>query len=127
MKKPIIRWSIAVVVAVLLFLVVPQFFARDLQEESARNLAALWLVAYPVFSVIGGIVAGWFIQDMWPYPILVPILFLTGVWITIGPPVPSTWFQAASYLGFGVIAMLVTALIRYRRAHKDPLEFRFRH
>ena len=58
MKKPIIRWSIAVVVAVLLFLVVPQFFARDLQEESARNLAALWLVAYPVFSVIGGIVAG---------------------------------------------------------------------
>lgn len=127
MKRPIVRWAIAVVVAVLLFLVVPQFFTQELQEESVSNLIALWLVAYPVFSVIGGIVAGWFIQDMWPYPILVPVLFLAGVWMTMGTPIPSTWFQAASYLGFGVIAMLVTALIRYRRAHKDPMEYRFRH
>ncbi len=127
MKRPWVHWLVGLVPAVFLMIVVPRFFSSQLEVESVSNLMALWLVAYPVFSVLGGILAGWFVNDMWPFILVVPVLYIIGVWTTMGQPVPSTWLQAASYLGFGLIAMLVTALIRYRRAHRDPYNYHFRH
>jgi len=109
-NRGLIRW-IGITVAVMFIL--PFAVAKLASECAGMALCMiLFLVINPIYSIILGIVAGWYIKALWNLPLISSVAFLAGAWLFFD--IHELWFMAyaAVYLCIGIIAMLITNYIK---------------
>ncbi len=66
----------------------------------------------PLYSVLIGAFAGKDIRHLWSLPIISAALFLMGTWIFFDMGETAFILYAAVYLALGIVAMLISTLIR---------------
>lgn len=108
MKKFII-WTLAALVLMLGF----PFLA--VQFAGTNGMAVCFILFFlvnPLFSLACGIFSGLDIKRLWVLPVIVPVLFLAGVWLMFDPGEPAFLLYGAIYLGLGIVSMAVSAVIK---------------
>ena len=71
----------------------------------------LFYIVNPVFSAVCGIFAGTDIKRLWAVPVIVPVLFLMGVWIFFELGEPDFLIYGLSYLIIGATTTLLSYLL----------------
>ena len=110
--KTLAGWTAAAAVLMIGFPWLAVAFAGD------AGMAVCFLLFFgvnPLFSVVCGWAAGRNIRQLWPIPILVPVLFLAGVWIFFSLGEPAFLLYAGAYLVIGLVTMGISALVKNRK------------
>ncbi len=111
MKKQFIVWS---VISVLVMLGLP-FMAVLFAGDAGMMICVLLFYAWnPIYSVIIGSVAGKAVKELWPLPVISPVLFMIGVWIFFTMSEVMFIIYALVYLALGMAAMFISNLINKR-------------
>ena len=75
----------------------------------------LFFTVNPLCAFICGAFAGIDARKLWSLPIIVALLFLSGVWVFIAPFESAFIIYAIGYLIIGFIGMLVRILLTKRK------------
>lgn len=71
-----------------------------------------FFIAGPVLSLATGIYSGWDFRRRWWLPAANALLYLFGTWLFLEMGEPGFLLYTLCYLAIGVLAMLVTAILR---------------
>ena len=72
----------------------------------------LFFAVNPLYSVLIGAYAGKDVRHLWSLPVISAVLFLIGTWIFFDMGETAFILYAAAYLALGIVAMLISMLIR---------------
>lgn len=72
----------------------------------------LFYIVNPMFSAFCGIFAGTDIKKLWAVPLIVPALFIAGVWMFFDFGEPDFLLYAGTYLVIGIITTLLSYVIK---------------
>ncbi len=109
--KKLVSWIFA---SALLMIGAPFLAVKFAGDAGMAVCFILFLAVNPVYSLVCGIFAGADIKRMWALPIIVPVLFLSGVWIFFEMGEPNFLVYSGAYLAIGLASMLVRALFAAR-------------
>ena len=112
MKKNFIFWS---AVSAVLMLVLPWLASTFVKEDAGMVVCLLLFFAVnPLYSVLIGVFAGENIKSLWSLPVLSALFFLLGTWAFFDIGERAFLLYAGAYLILGILAMLISSLIRQR-------------
>ncbi len=116
--KKLITWTI---IAAILMIGCPWLTVGVAGPDGMAICFILFFAINPLFSVLCGAIAGINIRQLWSLPIITAVLFLAGVWIFFDMGELDFLIYSACYLAIGVVAMLISVLIKKikRSAKKD--------
>lgn len=110
MKKNIILWLAASVAVMLAF---PWLAVTFVKGDAGMAVCFLMFFAVnPLYSVLIGAFAGKDVKHLWSFPIVSAVLFLIGTWIFFDMGETEFILYAVVYLVLGIVAMLISMLIR---------------
>lgn len=75
----------------------------------------LFFVVNTIYSITLGIYSGRNLREMWSLPVVSAVMYLLSAWALFEMGEIVFVIYAGIYLGLGVAAMLITALIRSKR------------
>ena len=110
MKKNIILWLVASAVVMLVFPWLAVTFVKG--DAGMAVCFLLFFAVNPLYSVINGAFAGKDVKHLWSLPVISAVLFLIGTWIFFDMGETAFILYAAVYLVIGIMAMLISMLIR---------------
>ncbi len=110
MKENIILWLAASAVVMLAFPWLAVTFVKG--DAGMAVFFLLFFAVNPLYSVLIGAFAGKDIRHLWSLPIISAALFLMGTWIFFDMGETAFILYAAVYLALGIVAMLISTLIR---------------
>ena len=110
MKKNIILWLAASAVVMLAFPWLAVTFVKG--DAGMAVCFLLFFAVNPLYSVIIGAFAGKDVKHLWSLPVISAVLFLIGTWIFFDMGETAFILYAAVYLVIGIMAMLISMLIR---------------
>ncbi len=110
MKKNIILWVAASAVVMLAFPWLAVTFVKG--DAGMAVCFLLFFAVNPLYSVINGVYAGKDVKHLWSLPVISAVLFLIGTWIFFDMGETAFILYAAVYLVIGIMAMLISMLIR---------------
>ena len=110
MKKNIILWLAASAVVMLAFPWLAVTFVKG--DVGMAVCFLLFFAVNPLYSVIIGAFAGKDVKHLWSLPVISAVLFLIGTWIFFDMGEIAFILYAAVYLVIGIMAMLISMLIR---------------
>lgn len=111
--KTLVGWAAAAAVLMIGFPWLAVAFAGD------AGMAVCFLLFFavdPLFSAVCGWAAGRNIRQLWLLTALTPALFLAGVWIFFSMGEPAFLLYGGVYLGIGLVAMGISALVKNRKS-----------
>ena len=110
MKKNIILWMAASAVVMLAFPWLAVTFVKG--DAGMAVCFLLFFAVNPLYSVIIGAFAGKDVKHLWSLPVISAVLFLIGTWLFFNMGETAFILYAAVYLVIGIMAMLISMLIR---------------
>lgn len=110
MKKNIILLLAASVAVMLAFPWLAVTFVKG--DAGMAVCFLLFFAVNPLYSVLIGAFAGKDVKHLWSFPIVSAVLFLIGTWIFFDMGETAFILYAAVYLVIGIMAMLISMLIR---------------
>ena len=110
MKKDIILWLAASTVVTLAFPWLAVTFVKG--DAGMAVCFLLFFAVNPLYSVIIGAFAGKDVKHLWSLPVISAVLFLIGTWLFFNMGETAFILYAAVYLVIGIMAMLISMLIR---------------
>ena len=110
MKKNIILWMAALAVVMLAFPWLAVTFVKG--DAGMAVCFLLFFAVNPLYSVIIGAFAGKDVKHLWSLPVISAVLFLIGTWLFFNMGETAFILYAAVYLVIGIMAMLISMLIR---------------
>ena len=110
MKKNIILWLAASAVVMLAFPWLAVTFVKG--DAGMAVCFLLFFAVNPLYSVIIGAFAGKDVKHLWSLPVISAVLFLIGTRIFFDMGETAFILYAAVYLVIGIMAMLISMLIR---------------
>ena len=110
MKKNIILWLAASAVVMLAFPWLAVTFVKG--DAGMAVCFLLFFAVNPLYSVIIGAFAGKDVKHLWSLPVISAVLFLIGTWLFFNMGETAFILYAAVYLVIGIMAMLISMLIR---------------
>ena len=110
MKQNIILCLAASAVVMLVF---PWLAVTFVKADAGMAVCLLLFFAVnPLYSVLIGAYAGKDIRRLWSFPVISAVMFLIGTWIFFDMGETAFILYAAAYLALGIVAMLISMLIR---------------
>ena len=110
MKKNFILWLTASAVVIL---ALPWLAVTLVKGDAGMAVCFLLFFALnPLYSVIFGVFAGKDMKHLWSLPIVSAALFLIGTWIFFDMGEMAFILYAVVYLVLGIVAMLISMIIR---------------
>lgn len=110
MKQNIILCLAASAVVMLVF---PWLAVTFVKADAGMAVCFLLFFAVnPLYSVLIGAYAGKDIRRLWNFPVISAVMFLIGTWIFFDMGETAFILYAAAYLALGIVAMLISMLIR---------------
>lgn len=106
-------------VAAVIMLVAP--WAAITFAKGDAGMAVCFVLFYavnPLFSAAAGTFAGKDVKHLWSLPIISALLFLIGAWTFFDAGETAFILYAASYLALGLLAMLISLLVRKKSQDK---------
>jgi hypothetical protein len=110
MKKNIILWLAASAVVMLVFPWLAVTFVKG--DAGMAVCFLLFFAVNPLYSVIIGAFAGKDVKHLWSLPVISAVLFLIGTWLFFDMGETAFILYATVYLVIGIMAMLISMLIR---------------
>mgnify|MGYP006968297011 FL=1 len=110
MKKNTILWLAASAVVMLAFPWLAVTFVKG--DAGMAVCFLLFFVVNPLYSVIIGAFAGKDVKHLWSLPVISAVLFLIGTWLFFDMGETAFILYAVVYLVIGIMAMLISMLIR---------------
>ena len=110
MKKSIILWMAASAVVMLALPWIAVTFVKG--DAGMAACFVLFFALNPLYSVILGVFAGKDVKHLWSLPIVSAALFLIGTWIFFDMGEMAFILYAVVYLVLGIVAMLISMIIR---------------
>ena len=80
-------------------------------EDGMAAVLALFFAVDPIAAICVGVFAGKNAKAAWFQPLILSVLFLSGVWIFIDPWEPAFLLYAAAYLILGYLTMVIVAAL----------------
>ena len=99
-------------VAVFFMLGCPYLTVKFAGSSAMAVCILLFFCINPIFSAVCGFVAGKNVKRLWMIPIVIPCLFLLGVWLFFEMGEPDFLMYYGAYLLIGIAAMLIRAFMR---------------
>lgn len=110
MKKKFLGWLI--LSAAVMFLL-PWLSVTYIKSDAGMAVTLLLFFAVdPIYSTVVGFSAGKNIKELWSLPVISATMFLLGTWIFFDIGEFAFVIYAGIYFIIGLIAMLISALIR---------------
>jgi len=107
MKKLII-WTIS---ATILMIGCPWLTVNFAGSSGLGVCFLLFFAVNPLFSAVCGVFAGRNIKQLWSLPIIVSLLYLSGVWLFFEMGEPEFLLYCGCYLIIGIVFMLISTFI----------------
>lgn len=110
MKKNIILWLAASMAVMLAFPWLAVTFVKG--DVGMAVCFLLFFAVNPLYSVMIGAFAGKDVKHLWSLPVISAVLFLIGTWLFFDMGETAFILYAVVYLVIGIMAMLISRLIR---------------
>ncbi|MBQ1533885.1 MAG: hypothetical protein IIZ64_03595 [Erysipelotrichaceae bacterium] len=95
-----------------LMIVLPLCTVRFIRNDAAMAVCLiLFFAVNPIAAIMTGIFTGKNIYSRWFQPLLLPVLFITGVWIAFEMGEKDFLIYAAIYLILGYLSAIITVFI----------------
>ena len=108
---------LALILIALVMLELPWLVLKLVQGPDALTaVLLLFFIVDPLFSIFLGVFAGRDAKSRWYLPVLTAALYVAGAWLFFDRGETAFLLYAAGYLALGLVAMLLTAFLRRRRA-----------
>lgn len=110
MRKAAICWAL---VSVIVMLVLPWMAVTFVSAQAGLAVSFLmFYVVNPICVVAIGVFAGKDIKRLWYQPAVTSVLFLVGIWVFFETLDSAFIMYAASYLGLGMLAAVISGIVR---------------
>lgn len=107
------KWT---VISFVVMLVLPFLVSRCAPHDWGMALCMiLFLVVNPCYSILLGLVAAKHTEKLWFMSVIPAAAFLLGVWLFFNIHDQGFFIYAEIYLVLGVIAMLISTFIRWKK------------
>ncbi len=101
------KLTIWLILTIILMIIVPLFAVIFAESAGMMISIMLFFVVNPLFSALGGIVAGTDVKSLWMVPLATAMLFVLGAWLFFGMGETIFVIYGGVYLAIGLVTMLL--------------------
>ena len=101
------KLTIWLILTIILMIIVPLFAVIFAESAGMMISIMLFFAVNPLFSAVGGLIAGGDVKNMWMVPLVTAMVFVIGAWLFFGMGETIFVIYGGVYLLIGLVAMVL--------------------